>query len=139
MLLISFELILLFGLLVLLQIAYKSSKKIWQKIAIVYNQIYEKLIAYFYATDVRKDLLKSEIIDFYKNIVVVNDVNYQQNSFNEIKWFIKELLGKRVKFELEQLDGLYEYYNSISRLVYMVGFMSLLLLLSMIVFWILTY
>jgi len=139
MLLISFELILLFGLLVLLQIAYKSSKKIWQKIAIVYNQIYEKLIAYFYATDVRKDLLKSEIVDFYKNVVAINDVNYQQNSFKEIKWFIKELLGKRVKFELDQLDGLYEYYNSISRLVYMLGFMSLLLLISIIVFWILTY
>jgi hypothetical protein len=139
MLLISSELVLVFGLLILLQIAYKSSKKIWQKIAIVYNQIYEKLIAYFYATDVRKDLLKSEIIDFYKNVVAVNDVNYQQNSFNEIKWFVKELLGKRVKFELDQLDGLYEYYNSISRLVYMLGFMSLLLLISIIVFWILTY
>jgi len=139
MLLISFELILLFGLLILLQIGYKSSKKIWQKIAIVYNQIYEKLIAYFYATDVRKDLLKSEIIDFYKNVVAINDVNSQQDSFNEIKWFIKELLGKRVKSELDQLDGLYEYYNSISRLIYMLGFMSLLLLISIIVFWILTY
>ena len=139
MLLISFELILLFGLLVLLQIAYKSLKKIWQKIAIVYNQIYEKLIAYFYATDVRKDLLKSEIIDFYKNVVAINNPNYQQNSFNEIKWFIKELLGEKVELELEQLYGLYEYYNSISRLVYLLWFMNLLLLISIIVFLLLTY
>ena len=117
----------------------KLLKKIWQKITIVYNQIYEKLIVYFYTTDIRRDLLKKEIVDFYKSIIAVNSVNIQQKMFEETRWFITQLIGKYIKFELEQLDSLCEQYNSISRGVYILSFIGLLLIISTVVLWVLIY
>ena len=132
-LLITIEIILLLISLILLKITYKSLKKIWQKITIVYNHIYEKLITYFYTTDIRRDLMKSEIKDFYESILAVNCVDSQKRAFKDVEWFVSKLLEKNVETEIEHLNILYDYYSSIYRLICILESTSLLLIISIII------
>ena len=139
MLLIILELVFLLVLLILLKIVHKSLKKIWQKISIVYNQIYEKMIAYYYATDIRRDLLRWEIIDYYNTVILKSSPYLQKKGFEYSRWFIKELLGKYIGPELDILEELYEYYDSISRLINILVLMSMFLFVSIFIFWFLNY
>ena len=139
MVVIVLNLIVAFVLLVLIQTVYKSLKKIWQKISIVYNQIYEKLIVCFYDTQVKKNLLKEELVDFYKDVIKQSDSLSQYKVFENIRWFVEALLWDNIKDDLSLLDGLYEYYNSIVKWLYVLLFVLVMLTWSLIIFVILTY
>ena len=133
------NLFVVFVLLILIQRAYKSLKKIWQKISIVYNQIYEKLIVCFYDTQVKKNLLKEELVDFYKDVIKQSDCLSQYKVFGNIRWFVEALLWDNIKDNLSLLDGLYEYYNSIVKWLYILLFVLIMLIWLLIIFVILTY
>ena len=139
MVVIVLNLIVAFVLLVLIQTVYKSLKKIWQKISIVYNQIYEKLIVCFYDTQVKKNLLKEELVDFYKDVIKQSDSLSQYKVFENIRWFVEALLWDNIKDDLSLLDGLYEYYNSIVKWLYILLFVLVMLTWSLIIFVVLTY
>lgn len=113
----------------------KHIKFIWQKISIVYNLIYIRLISYLYNWKIyRKELLKIEIKDLCYNVVLTQNVGRQKENFDQVRWFISNLLWQDINEYIEQVDYLTSQYISLVRLRNLIILIWVALVISWIYF-----
>jgi len=104
----------------------KQRKKIWQKIDVIYNQIYMLMIEKFYKSQYEKKLLKEELKDYLQNIIFTSNLRKKQEYLNKLKLFIKQYIGLKINGLLNELDLGNHYISSLSNI-------SLFIILSIIV------
>ena len=122
-------------LIIIWQILLKHIKFIWQKISIVYNLIYIRLISYLYNWKIyRKELLKIEIKDLCYNVVLTQNVGRQKENFDQVRWFISNLLWQDINEYIEQVDYLTSQYISLVRLRNLIILIWVALVISWIYF-----
>ena len=122
-------------LIIIWQILLKHIKFIWQKISIVYNLIYIRLISYLYNWKIyRKELLKIEIMDLCYNVVLIQNVGRQKENFDQVRWFISNLLWQDINEYIEQVDYLTSQYISLVRLRNLIILIWVALVISWIYF-----
>lgn len=73
----------------------KIKKSIWQKISFLYNKIYQVLILVYYNSN--NISLKLEIIDYYNNIVINNNVVIKNQKWKKFEKFIINYFSKNKK------------------------------------------
>jgi len=120
MLLNIFIVLLLLWLITLIVIQNKNKKNIWQKISFLYNQLYINLI-YMYYNDlnIKKDILKDEIIDYYNSIVKTNDTWKKYSIWQELRQFIIQYDNSwKSSIVYNIIDKYYnDYYYNISKFI----------------------
>jgi len=101
-------------------IQQKNKKNIWQKISFLYNQLYILLInGYYLDVTVKKDILVEEILDYYNNIVKIDDIKSKYTFWQDMKWFILQYYKgdeKKIDYIYNTIDTYYwKYYYNINK------------------------
>ncbi len=109
----------------------KISKKIWQKIYIIYNQIYRNMISFYYTEACKKQLLKEELVSYY-NDVLAKKLSESIDNFGTYKEFVKDLLNGKVGDLLVSLKLLEDNIISFKKLKILLLAMILLVIISLI-------
>ena len=116
-------------------IQIKNKKNIWQKISFLYNQLYIILIEWYYNdTSIKKDILKEEIIDYYKDIVRNSSIDSKYKKWQDVKWFIVQYyLNNNISSVYDIIELYYnKYYKSIQKsILLLVNILIVLILLSL--------
>ena len=116
-------------------IQYKSKKNIWQKISFLYNKLYIILIEWYYNdTNTKKDILKEEILDYYKDIVNNNLIDNKYKHWQDVKWFILQYYNNQeVVYLYDILDVYYnKYYKSVVKSILILVYLELVLVLALL-------
>lgn len=111
-------LILLVIIIYLLKMSIKNKKNIWQKIWFLYNDIYRIMISDFYNTSfIKKIDLKLEILSYYKEIVLLDNVNNKYNKLLDFKKFILDYYWWKNDIITKLLSDIENYTNNYYKLI----------------------
>jgi len=102
--------IILLGILCILQ---KQRKNIWQKIEVIYNQIYALMIEKYYTTMYGKKLIKQELKDYLTKVVLKKSLEWL-SYFEELERFIYEFIGSNIASDLQRLKDYKNYLKALS-------------------------
>lgn len=114
MLTITLLLLVCIILLSIFLVLIKIQKKIWQKIDVIYNQIYLLMVCRYYTLDYGKKLLNEEMLDYLENIILENNLNKRIIHMYKIKNFLKEFLNN-INI-INQLNSYETYYMSLTKI-----------------------
>jgi len=90
----------------------KIQKKIWQKIDVIYNQIYLMMIEKYYNLDYWKKLLKEEMLDYVNNVVLESNLGKRISYVAKFKSFFEKLLSTD-RWLINQVNMYENYYKSL--------------------------
>ena len=115
-------------------IQIKNKKNIWQKISFLYNQLYTILIEWYYSDNsIKKDILKEEIIDYYKEIVCNTNTDEKYKKWQDIRWFIIQYYSSWKIYSIYEILDVYylKYYKSIQKsIILLINLLILVMVLS---------
>ena len=111
--------------LIVLGKVIKIKKMVWQNLEVVYNQIYMFLIQKYYSLEYWRNLLKRELNDYLKNVILASSVNKKISYINSISKFLEEFLGTNY---ISMLDKLNTYEKNIISLDKVISFIILVVL-----------
>ncbi len=109
--------ILLLFLIASMLMLIKMKKKIWQKLDVIYNQIYIKLIQEYYKSWYGKSLLKNELQDYLEKVIINPSLKEKINYIEGINKFLEEFLWKDVEKILNQTEIYKKTLQSIDKLI----------------------
>jgi len=110
--------ILLIMIIYLLRMSIKNKKNIWQKIWFLYNNIYRIMISDFYNTSfIKKIDLRIEILSYYKEIILVDNVNDKYNKLLDFNKFILDYYWWKNIIITKLLSDIKNYTNNYYKLI----------------------
>jgi len=130
-------LIIILAILTFIIIQLKNKKNIWQKISFLYNQLYTILIEWYYKDNsTKKDILKEEILDYYKEVVENNNIDLKYKKWQDIRWFIIQYYSNsKIPAIYDMLDTYYlKYYRSIQKSILLLAYLLLLVVILFALF-----
>jgi len=124
--------IVVLGLIQIFFILLKEKKKVWQKIYVIYNQIYIMLVDKLYETKYGRKLIMEELKD-YVDKVLLSDTYVSLSYLNTLKKFIMEFVGSKVDPYFTKLDSYAVELNSLNTVLLLLFLSILVLLIAFII------